>query len=189
MPAEPPKRPAKGQKPAKPTAKKAGSRKPTTAAKKPKKSTRAPKPAAKLDADNPPAGLGPTGLRVWRDFHAELPERWSFEARELQALEAAARLHDRLDQLDTAIDEHGVTVAGSTGQLTVNPALAEYRQCAAAVCKLLGELEIPSGEEGKPETAASKRGRRAAQVRWNRADNFSREALEHRKRRRRGQAD
>jgi hypothetical protein len=127
-------------------------------------------------------------LRVWRDFHAELPDGWGFEPRELQALEAAARLHDRLDQLDAAIDKHGVTVAGSTGQLTVNPALAEFRQCAAAVSKLLGELEIPSGEEGKPETAATKRGRRAAQVRWSRADNFSREALEHR-RRRRGQAN
>jgi phage terminase small subunit len=186
MPGKAPKRPAKGQKPAKATATPKDSTQPTTAAKTPKK-PRSKKPAAPLGADNPPAGLKATGLRVWRDFHGELPEGWSFDARELQALEAACRLYDRLDELDAAIDTHGATVPGSTGQLTVNPALPEFRQCAAAIVKLLGELEIPAAETGVPETAATKRGRKAAMVRWSGADHWSREALEHR-RRRRGQA-
>jgi phage terminase small subunit len=184
MPDKAPKGPAKGQKPAKATAKKAGSKQPTKAAKTPRKA----KPAAPLGADNPPAGLKATGLAVWRDFHAELPDGWSFDARELQALEAACRLYDRIDELNAAIDKHGVTVPGSTGQLTVNPALPELRQCAGAVVKLLGALQIPDAETGVPESAATKRGRRAAQVRWSRADNWSREALEHR-RRHRGQAN
>lgn len=183
MPADNPKARTRAKSAAKRVVEDADTGKETGAKKKSKPRTRSPKVAGKLDAENSPAGLEATGLRVWQDFHAELPEGWSFDPRELHALEAACRLFDRLDQLDQVIDQHGVTVAGSTGQLVVNPALVEFRHCAAAVSKLLGELEIPNGQDAVPETAATKRGRKAAQARWSRADNWSREALEHRRRR------
>ena len=182
MPADKPDARTRAKKAASRVVEDAANGKTKKATKKAKARTKSDKSAAGLDVDSPPAGLEATGLRVWRDFHAELPEGWSFDPRELQALEAACRLFDRLDQLDLVIDQKGVTVAGSTGQLVVNPALIEFRQCAAAVSKLLGELQIPNGQDAVPETAATKRGRKAAQVRWSRADNWSREALEHRRR-------
>lgn len=156
----------------------------TGKAKVPAKAT---KPAETTKQPAPPKGLRVGGKALWKSCHQELPESWRFDGRELWNLEAACQLRDTLDQLRAAIAKLGVTVKGSQGQEVVNPALAEARLTTAAIAQHLAKLDLPN-EAGAPESPRTAQARKAAQVRWSRADNFSREALEHR-RRRRGQAN
>lgn len=141
------------------------------------KSTKPRRPAA-------PKSLGTAGKRIWTDLHAELPEGYVFDARELSNLESAATLRDVLDDLRAAVKRDGVLVAGSTGQKVVHPALPEIRQTAQAIARHLGQLELPSEETGKGETAATVRGRNAANARWRKRDDWNARAEEVRKRRR-----
>lgn len=145
----------------------------------PKKATKEP------DATTPPPGLRAGGTALWNACHGEIPEDWQFDAIEAWHLQAACELRDTLDELRKMIQKHGVLVPGSQGQDVLNPALAEARLTGAAIAQLLSKVRLPD-EDGVPESPRSKQARKAANVRWSRAENFSREALE--KRRRRGQA-
>lgn len=134
------------------------------------------KPATESDDTKaPPKGLGASGKAFWNQLHAELPEGFRFDGRELFHLEAACQLWDTLDALRQAIEKQGVSVKGSQGQDTVNPALSEARLTRLAMAQHLNRIELPD-EDGVPESPRSKQARRAAQVRWTRKDNWSREA-------------
>lgn len=150
--------------------------------KPPKKAPRAGSTKAKVPT--PPKRLRAAGKRVWRNLHGELPAGWHYDARELENLEAAAVLTDRLEQLNDLIDQDGLMVAGSKGQKVLNPAITEARQVSAAISKHLGLIEIPNLETGKTETAATVRGRHAANARWGQRDNWNARSDEVRRRRR-----
>jgi hypothetical protein len=120
----------------------------------------------------PPAGLGTTGAALWRRMH----KAYSFGASwEVDLLELACRQADDLAALEQTIEEAGYMVKGSKGQPRLNPAVTEARLARAALARILGQIELPSGHAGgatptattpPPETAASRRGRRAAESRW-----------------------
>jgi phage terminase small subunit len=79
---------------------------------------------------------------LWRSVLAAVHDGWELDERDLAVLERACRLADRAAELEAAITEHGTMTKGSTGQLVVNPAVAEARQTHAAVARLLGQIEI-----------------------------------------------
>ena len=106
------------------------------------------------------------GRALWDSMFKALPPDWEFDPREVASIEAAARQMDLNSDLEVALAITGVSVTGSRGQPVVNPIAAELRQGRLAVARLLGEVGIPDAEAAKAETAATKRGRRAAEVRW-----------------------
>lgn len=86
---------------------------------------------------------------------------------ETELLLECARTLDVVDALETAIRRDGVMVEGSQGQLRVNPAIAEVRAQRLALGRLLAQLDLPA-DEGTVESAATLRGRKAAESRWSR---------------------
>jgi hypothetical protein len=94
----------------------------------------------------PPPGLSDRAGAFW----AETIEAFDMEAHDLEVLRAVVRLMDRADQLATAIDQGGLTVTGSAGQPRPNPLLAEERQTAATIARLLRELGLPASPAPDP---------------------------------------
>jgi hypothetical protein len=104
---------------------------------------------------------------LWRSVTAGLPDDWELDERELAVLTLAARQADDVAALERALKRDGVTVAGSAGQLRVNPLVPEVRQARLATGRLLGQLSLPD-EQAQPRTDAGRRGQKAAQARWAR---------------------
>jgi hypothetical protein len=85
---------------------------------------------------------------------------------ELQVLAECCRTLDDLDRLAALVDEYGPMVKGSQGQPVVNGALTEARGQRAILHRLVAALQLPDPDEKPMPTAASMRGRKAAQTRW-----------------------
>ncbi|WP_282826952.1 P27 family phage terminase small subunit [Gulosibacter sediminis] len=109
-----------------------------------------------------PAGLRGRGGRLWRDLHADL----EFDVHETELVLELCRTVNRIDELQATIDEHGTMVAGSTGQLIVNPAIAEQRQQQATLARLVTLLNLPSEDAGQQAQMISLQAKRAAEARW-----------------------
>ena len=109
-----------------------------------------------------PPDLSVRGRAFWRSTLGafELSEV------ELELLKECCRLLDECETLRDAVDKEGVTVAGSTGQPRVHPALAELRQHRLALGRLLAQLSLPDLDESALLSPAQARGRKAAQTRW-----------------------
>ena len=110
----------------------------------------------------PPAGLEKAGKRVWR----EILDEFDLDSRERIVLEQACRQLDSVADLEALIDESGLVSRGSRGQLRLSASVTELRQARLAVSRLLSELALPDVED---TTAASRRGRKAADARWSRS--------------------
>ncbi len=109
-----------------------------------------------------PADLGARGRKFWRTTMA------GFELSDVETelLVECARLLDECESLRNAVDKEGVTVAGSTGQTRVHPALGELRQHRLGLGKLLAQLALPDEDSEMLPTPSQARGRKAAQTRW-----------------------
>ena len=107
-----------------------------------------------------PTGLRAAGRRLWDAIAG------SFELRpdELRLLEDAAREADVIERMRKVVDKADAEVAGSMGQPTAHPLLAELRQHRALLTTILTKLKLPDDPEGYD--AASDMGRRAARARW-----------------------
>jgi phage terminase small subunit len=115
----------------------------------------------------PPEGLGKSGQALWRTIVADVAQGWELDARELHLLRRACRCEDELAELEATVDQHGVTVPGSRGQMTTNPTLSEARQLRIVQLRLLGALELSDPRDVKrTSTPAQARARRAAASRW-----------------------
>lgn len=111
------------------------------------------------------AGLGTDGAALMRDILADyVAVDCEPDAREIALIRAAAQVRDRLTQLQTSIDQEGLTLPAAGGATKPNPALAESRQHAVALSRLLAGIVIGDAQ-GK-----SARHVRAAQARWSRAN-------------------
>ena len=114
----------------------------------------------------PPKGMTGRASRLWRALHEVL----EFDPHETQLLIEACRALQRIDELEAAVAEHGVMVPGSTGQLVVNPAVAEQRQQQATLARLVTLLGIDLDPSSAPTVAViSQQARRAAEARWARS--------------------
>ena len=109
-----------------------------------------------------PADLGARGRKFWRTTMA------GFELSDVETelLVECARLLDECESLRNAVDKEGMTVAGSTGQPRVHPALGELRQHRLALGKLLAQLSLPDLDESALLSPSQARGQKAAQTRW-----------------------
>lgn len=128
-----------------------------------------------------PTDLGTRGRRFWR----ETLGHWDLTKPELELLAEACRRMDRIDMYRALVDEQGLMVPGSMGQMVMHPALAQERAEVGLVSKLLGQLALPDEDGAAVATPLQARARKAAQSRWAR-DPY-REARQNR-RDQRGQA-
>jgi hypothetical protein len=111
--------------------------------------------------------IGQAGQDLIAKITAGLPDGVELDEREEAILEQAARQADRQATLEDLVAAEGVMTAGSKGQDRLHPALAELRQGALALARLLGQLALPV-EVGMNETEASRRARKAANTRHTR---------------------
>ena len=111
-----------------------------------------------------PDGLGAAGSRLWRS----IADDFELDGRERDVLERACRQADDVRKLEQVVALEGVTCAGSTGQLRVNPAVIEVRQGRSTVARLLGQLDLPAEQQAEPASMAAARASRAAHGRWDR---------------------
>lgn len=112
-----------------------------------------------------PKGLDSVGSKLWRDVTG----KYALRVDELTVLEAACRASDRADLMRDELDIRPLMVEGSTGQLVVNPLVAEIRAHEAQVASLLGRLKLPDDPAGAGEVSRSTQARSAAQSRWSTA--------------------
>lgn len=112
-----------------------------------------------------PEGLEPAGRALWRAVHEDLGDDFELDAREVAILRDACRQADTNAALARAIKRDGVTVEGSQGQTRLNAAVTELRQGRLALARLLGDIELPAGDQA-PQTAQSRRAQHAARARW-----------------------
>lgn len=114
--------------------------------------------------------------KLLSSFRAE----FDLDESHVRALELAGEHLDAADQLDAAVHVHGTMIPGSSGQLVVNPAIAEARQQRAAAWAILKglmptESDTDAASMGQADSGhavrsvASQRAAHAASVRWERA--------------------
>lgn len=95
-----------------------------------------------------PAGLGERGARLWRSLLAQdALLRVALEPRREVAL-SACRTADRLEDLETRATWSTPVLEGRTGQI-INPLLAEARQQAALMARLIAALRLPDEATGQ----------------------------------------
>lgn len=82
------------------------------------------------------------------------------DARDRALLDAAARLADRMHDLRGMVDREGASATSPTGIIRLHPAIAEHRNTAVALTKVL------SGVSFHAEAVRSPVKQRAAQTRW-----------------------
>ena len=110
-----------------------------------------------------PAGVAAAGRGLWR----QITDVYDVDAHEVPHLVEACRLADRIAELEELIATDGLTTRGSAGQVRLNPAVAEVRQSRLALARCLGYMSFPDASS-RFGSAASLRGRRAAEARWRR---------------------
>ena len=82
------------------------------------------------------------------------------DAREVALLRTAGELRDRMDELSRLVGTDGERSVSESGIVRLHPAIAEGRQCAVALSKVLASI-------GMADTAGkAPRHQRAAQKRW-----------------------
>lgn len=111
--------------------------------------------------DSVPTGLRERGLALWESVTG----KYVLRADELVTLEGACRGSDRLAAMRDELALMPMMVTGSTGQLVVNPLVAEIRAHEAQVSTLLTRLKLPdAGASGA--SSRSTQARDAANSRW-----------------------
>ena len=108
--------------------------------------------------------MAPAGRALW----ARILAVYDLAEQETPILVAACTTQDVIARLETLVAVEGDTVAGSTGQTRIHPALTEARAQRLVLAKLLGSLSLPVDEVGPPRTARQVQASRAAQSKWDR---------------------
>lgn len=93
---------------------------------------------------SPPDGLKPGGRMLWR----RVTDSYHLRPDELLTLEYACRSRDRITEMRSSLAGMDVMVLGSTGQLVVNPLIAELRQHESHQASLLAKLKLPDLDGG-----------------------------------------
>lgn len=95
-----------------------------------------------------------------------LTTTYEFSAFEVLIVDQACRQADAVAALADAVERDGVMIVGAAGQPRLNAAVTELRQSRLGLAKLLGSLALPSAEDEKPMSDASRRAQHAARSRW-----------------------
>jgi len=114
------------------------------------------------DSEVAPRGLQTRGRRFWKDVTAG----YALNVDERELLTEVCRSLDGCEALAAAVKRDGLTVAGSTGQLRMHPAVGELRATRALVGRLLAQLGLPDADGGTLDSPLRARARAAARKRW-----------------------
>jgi hypothetical protein len=120
------------------------------------------------DEAKPPAGLGTAGRQLFRQIaRAVAQDDLELTAPEHRFLWSAAKLTDRIAELEAAIDGADMVVPGYNGQPVAHPLLTEIRQHHLLVSQLLARLKLDVPEDaGVLGAAGVNKARAAANKRW-----------------------
>lgn len=100
------------------------------------------------------------------DLWADTTSDYDLSRHEKVILEGACRELDIVQKLEDELDGANMIVAGSMGQDTANPLLAEVRQHRSSVASLIKLLKLPENEESTGAAERSSSARAAAAARW-----------------------
>ena len=89
------------------------------------------------------------------------------DAKEHALLATARQLVDRLDALEAIIARDGEMLTNAAGMVRIHPAIAEQRQQAATLPKVLSGIVVGDSTSGSQKNPVKVR---AAQVRWSKRD-------------------
>ena len=111
--------------------------------------------------------VGSFGARG-RRFYDNALKLFKLEDSEHELLVECCRGLDLLETMQTELETVGLTVTASNGAVRVHPFVAEKRQTALAVARLLAQLALPD-EDGieAVQKLTSARAAKAARARWN----------------------
>jgi hypothetical protein len=119
------------------------------------------------DQPAPPKGLSASGRKLWRAVTREVAGQGvSLDSRELIWLEEAARLADRVAQLEAAIAGEDLIVPGHAKQPVAHPLLAESRQTRMLVAQMIARIRVDAPVEAAGAPAGVNQHRAAANARW-----------------------
>lgn len=116
--------------------------------------------------ENKPVIVGTWGARAQR-FYDNTTKLFRLEDSEVEILIEACRGLDLLDVMTAELEASGLTVTAGNGAVRVHPFVAEKRQTALAVARLLAQLALPDeeGVEGV-QTLTKARASKASRARW-----------------------
>lgn len=113
---------------------------------------------------------GRAGQLLLRRIRAQLREDGLVpDARDEALLDTAARLSDRMADLEAMIAADGERTMSDSGFVRMHPGVAEYRQHAVALAKVLSSVAMAESVAGKNPAKV-----RAATTRW-RAHNVAKQ--------------
>jgi hypothetical protein len=112
-----------------------------------------------------PAGLAADGRALW----SSIASKYVMRPDELRHLEDACRLVDIMAALRSAADGEPMMIPGSTGQMVLNPLVAEQKTHALAVGTLLARCKLPDLDPSSGAGAEPNQHRAAAQSKWSAA--------------------
>ena len=115
-----------------------------------------------------PTELGTAGRRLWRQVVREaVDEGLELDSREQFWLYSAAKLADRVTQLEAAMAEEPLMVKGSMGQPVPNGLLNEIRAHHQLISQTLARIDTqPKEPAGVLGIVGGNRQRAAANLRW-----------------------
>lgn len=121
------------------------------------------------DQDQPalPKGLAASGRRLFKSIVSDCANQGlSLDSRELIWLEQAARLADRVVELEDRLAGDDFVVRGHAGQPVANGLLAESRQTRELLARMLGRIRVDAPVEAAGAPAGVNQHRAAANARW-----------------------
>jgi hypothetical protein len=123
-------------------------------------------------------GPASASARLMASYEAE----YDLDETQRAAVRLAGEHLDEAERLDAVVRKHGHMIAGSTGQLVLNPAITEARQQRAAAWNVLknlladdGGAAVDAASMGQADSGhamrspASIRASKAVRARWDRA--------------------
>lgn len=111
---------------------------------------------------------GPAGQELAASILADLTaDGLEPDAREATLIDTAASLADRMADLDRLVTTDGERSVSDSGLVRLHPGIAEYRQHAVALAKVLSAIALDETSAAKDPDKV-----RAAQTRW-RAHNIA----------------
>jgi hypothetical protein len=122
----------------------------------------------------PPSGLGRAGRRLWKSVSEDADSQGiDRDSLEKSYLEDAARLADRIEQMEVTLaeSETGLMVKGYQGQPVAHPLLGEIRQSCRLRGQLLARIKVTAPEEKSAGVVLplGVQQRAAANKRWGKA--------------------
>lgn len=100
-----------------------------------------------MAARQAPRGTGAAGRQLYRS----ITDAYDLEPHELAVLASAARVADRIADLDAVVDAEGVMFTDARRGTVPHPALVESRQQRLALARLMTAMRLPDADDVRPQ--------------------------------------